>query len=268
MSEYSPEQNYADMQLLKEIAIKAGEIGLKYFNSDLKSWRKDGDSPVSEADIAIDNFLNKQLLSARPSYGWMSEESADNSERLEKTRVFIVDPIDGTRGFINGDDSWTISLAVVENGAAVVGVVYAPVRDELYCAALGHGAFCNDGQLKSQDYSYSQKTLPAYKPVINELEAMGIEVKQGQQYPSLAYRLVQVAAGNLYAGMARKGAHDWDIAGADIIISESGMSLFDACNGKPTYNKKSTRHGPLGVCRDIEFASHLKQALVKVYGCA
>ncbi len=130
---------FDDLQLLRSAAVAAGIIALGFFRQDVKSWTKDNASPVSEADLVVDRFLASTLLGGRPHYGWLSEETVDNPSRLDCDRVFIVDPIDGTRAFLRGEDCWTISLAVVENGAPVAGVVYAPARDEMYEASLGAG---------------------------------------------------------------------------------------------------------------------------------
>src|SRR5882757_3009232 len=118
MTDNPPITSYAaDLELLRTAAVTAGIIASSYFRRDLKTWTKgENASPVSEADIVLDKFLNSALTTARPNYGWLSEETVDDPIRLTHERVFIVDPIDGTRGFIKGDDSWTVSLAVVENG--------------------------------------------------------------------------------------------------------------------------------------------------------
>ena len=110
------ERDSADLELLTDLGKEAGEIALKWFRQDPQVWMKEGQSPVSEADFAIDQFLQKELMAARPDYGWLSEETDDNRERLQAERVFVVDPIDGTRGFIAGSDQWCISIAVVERG--------------------------------------------------------------------------------------------------------------------------------------------------------
>src|SRR5690606_14902808 len=115
-----PLSSYSDdLELLRTAAVPAGIIASSYFRRDLKTWTKENASPVSEADIVLDKFLHSALTTARPDYGWLSEESADDLSRLTQARTFVVDPIDGTRGFIRGEDSWTVSLAVVENGRAV-----------------------------------------------------------------------------------------------------------------------------------------------------
>jgi myo-inositol-1(or 4)-monophosphatase len=121
MPQTQPSTAEEDLQLLRSTAVTAGIIAAGYFRRDLKHWTKEHNSPVSEADIVLDKFLHSALTTARPDYGWLSEETADNPERLTKSRVFVVDPIDGTRGFIRGEDSWTVSLAVVEDGVATAG---------------------------------------------------------------------------------------------------------------------------------------------------
>ncbi|MBD8065518.1 3'(2'),5'-bisphosphate nucleotidase CysQ [Devosia sp. PTR5] len=256
-----------DLNLLRSSAVSAGIIASSYFRKDVKSWTKDNASPVSEADIVVDRFLAANLLGARPSYGWLSEETVDNPSRLECDRVFVVDPIDGTRAFLRGEDCWTVSLAVVENGVAVAGVVYAPARDELYDAVLGGGARLNGQALQRRRRAGSAPVIPAPGAVHQEMQASGLTYARGPAYPSLAYRLVQVATGKLDAAVARRGSQDWDIAGADIILKESGFSLQDVCAGPPRYNKRDVRHGALAALGDMSLKPHVHAALIKVYGC-
>lgn len=256
-----------DLKLLKSAAVHAGIIALGFFRTELKTWTKNATSPVSEADIAVDRFLANALRGARPDYGWLSEESVDSQERLSHRRVFVVDPVDGTRGFIKGEDSWTISLAVVEDGRPVAGVVYAPVRDETYVAGKGLGATCNGAPIMAMRHPGRERLIPAPAAVHHELNALGLDYEKGPLYPSLAYRLVQVAAGRLAASVARRGAQDWDIAGADIILSEAGARFEDVCNGTPIYNKEQTRHAALAATGEESLLTPLQKALRIVYGC-
>ena len=92
----------ADAELLKTTVREAGALALSLFRTDLKNWTKGASSPVSEADIAVNDLLEKRLRAATPDYGWLSEESADDAARLGKPKVWIVDPIDGTRGYLAG----------------------------------------------------------------------------------------------------------------------------------------------------------------------
>lgn len=257
-----------DLQLLRSTAVTAGIIAAGYFRRDMKHWTKEHNSPVSEADIVLDKFLHSTLTTARPDYGWLSEETVDNAERLSKSRVFVVDPIDGTRGFIKGEDSWTVSLAVVENGVPIAGAVYAPARDEMYDACLGGGARLNGQPLKRQAVpGRTVPLIPAPGAVHQELQAEGLEYARGPAYPSLAYRLVQVATGRLDAAVARRGAQDWDVAAAAVILAECGLPLEDVCIGALRFNQPEIRHGALAALGDASLRTPLHAALIRVYGC-
>ncbi|HEY9012687.1 MAG TPA: 3'(2'),5'-bisphosphate nucleotidase CysQ [Devosia sp.] len=257
-----------DLQLLRSAAVTAGIIAAGYFRRDMKHWTKEHNSPVSEADIVLDKFLHSTLTTARPDYGWLSEETADNAERLSRSRVFVVDPIDGTRGFIKGEDSWTVSLAVVEDGTAIAGVIYAPARDEMYEASLGGGARLNGQPLMRQAVpGRTAPLIPAPGAVHQELQAEGLEYARGPAYPSLAYRLVQVATGKLDAAVARRGAQDWDVAAAAVILAECGLPLEDVCIGTLRFNQPEIRHGALAALGDASLRTPLHAALIRVYGC-
>ena len=257
-----------DRELLRSAAVTAGIIASGYFRRELKTWTKENASPVSEADIVLDKFLHSALTTARPDYGWLSEETADDFDRLRRRRTFIVDPIDGTRGFIRGEDSWTVSLAVVEDGVPIAGVVYAPARDEMFDAALGEGARLNGAPLERRRPPDRQAPLiPAPGAVHQELQAAGLHYTRGPAYPSLAYRLVKVATGRLDATVVRRGAQDWDIAGAACILAEVGIGFEDVCVGPPRFNQLEIRHGALAAISEASLKPLLHAALVRVYGC-
>ena len=260
----SPEQ---DLELLRSTAVGAGIIASGYFRRNLKTWTKENASPVSEADIVLDKFLNASLLAARPDYGWLSEESVDDLKRLRHERIFVVDPIDGTRGFIRGEDSWTVSLAVVENDVPIAGVVYAPARDELYDAYIGGGARCNGKPLVPNRHPGRPAIIPAPGAVHQELQDAGLHYTRGPYYPSLAYRLVQVATGRLDAVVARRGSQDWDIAGAAVILNEAGIGFEDVCSGPPRFNLEDVRHGALAALSDQSLKPVVHKALRRIYGC-
>ncbi|MGV8953590.1 MAG: 3'(2'),5'-bisphosphate nucleotidase CysQ [Cypionkella sp.] len=256
-----------DLELLRSCAVAAGLIASSYFRREIKTWTKENASPVSEADIVVDRYLASALLAARPDYGWLSEETVDNPSRLSCSRVFVVDPIDGTRGFINGEDSWTVCLAVVENGVPIAGVVYAPARDEMYDAVKGGGARLNGAPLVRRRRAGSAPLIPAPGAVHHEMQAAGLDYVRGPAYPSLAYRLVQVATGKLDAAVSRRGSQDWDIAAAAVILDESGIGFADVCAGFPRFNKRDVRHGALAALGDMSLQPLVHAALIKVYGC-
>jgi fructose-1,6-bisphosphatase/inositol monophosphatase family enzyme len=133
-----------DAVLLVDTVRDAGALALSLFRTELKNWTKGASSPVSEADIAVNDLLEGRLRSATPAYGWLSEESADDETRLSKYRVWIVDPIDGTRGYLAGREDWCVSAALVEDGSPLLAAVFAPASDEFFLAARAHGAALND----------------------------------------------------------------------------------------------------------------------------
>ena len=133
-------ERLADLELIRGAALIAGRQAVAARAAGLETTHKSDGSPVTNADLAVDQWLRARLSSARPDYGWLSEETADDPARLARERVFIVDPIDGTRAFIGGRPWWSVSIAVVEAGRPIVGVVHAPDRDETYEAAASLGA--------------------------------------------------------------------------------------------------------------------------------
>src|SRR5699024_9555030 len=155
------------------------------------------------------------------------------------------------RAFLRGEEYWTISLAVVENGVPVAGVVYAPARDEMYDASRGGGARLNGRKLVRQRRAGAAPLIPAPGAVHQEMQASGLTYTRGPAYPSLAYRLVQVASGRLDAAVARRGSQDWDIAGAAVILAEAGLEFADVCTGFPRFNRPEVRHGALAALGDI-----------------
>ncbi len=174
---------------------EAGKIALKFFGGDYKRWSKAGGSPVTEADLAIDNFLKAELRRARPDYGWLSEESPDDSARLDARRIFVVDPIDGTVAFMKGRPHFTICAGVVEGERPIAGVVFNPATDECFTARLGKGAFLNGIPIHAGDRAEiagcrllgDKKLFTAWPPM--QIESLS----------SIAYRVALVAAGRFDA---------------------------------------------------------------------
>src|SRR5258707_10100252 len=159
-----------DAALLADTVREAGALSLSLFRTDLKNWTKGASSPVSEADVAVNDLLEKRLRSATPDYGWLSEESADDPARLERRLVWIVDPIDGTRGYLAGKEDWCVSVALVENESPLLAPVFAPASDEFFFAARGQGATCNGVALRATSGSglgFSRVAGP--KPLVERL---------------------------------------------------------------------------------------------------
>ncbi|WP_334176072.1 3'(2'),5'-bisphosphate nucleotidase CysQ [Pseudoxanthobacter sp.] len=236
----------ADLDLLAHHARRAGEIALRFFRHNPTVWTKGDTSPVSEADLAVDRYLGAALAEARPGYGWLSEETGDDGVRLSRARVFVVDPIDGTRAFIAGSPDWTISLAVVEEGRPVAAALYCPVRGEMFRAVRGGGADVDGARLAVSPLptlSGARIAAPRVLGRRSRLAEAGVE--EVPFIPSLAYRLALVAAGRIDGAAARGRACDWDLAAADLLIEEAGGALTDFAGRAVRYNRADVRHAPL-----------------------
>ena len=233
---------------LHDAARAAGDLALGYFRPGLATSAavemKAGDSPVTIADRQADALLASRLGALAPDAAWLSEETADTPARLRHSRLFIVDPIDGTRGFIAGDPRWTVSIALVEHGRPVMAVLHAPALGETYGAAAGRGAWLNNARLRvSPQAALEGGKVAGPKPLAAALRARGHSFELAEKIPSLAYRIALVADGRL--ALASDKAHEWDIAAADLIVEEAGAALVDD-EGRPLrYNKANLQHGNL-----------------------
>ena len=254
----------AALPALTAAARRGGATALAYFRlgrpTSASVAYKAGDSPVTAADLAADKALAELLRPAFPEAGWLSEESEDGAERLGKTQLLIVDPIDGTRAFMRGDPCWTVAVALIERGAPVAGVVYAPALEETFAASRGGGASLNGAPIRAARLaSLDGATVAGPRGLVSALAAnAGFRPAPGPRTPSLAYRLASVAAGRIAIGAAGAEAHDWDIAAADVILRESDAALRE--NGAEVrYNQPRTRHDRL-LAAPLEWLARLTAA--------
>jgi myo-inositol-1(or 4)-monophosphatase len=221
-----------DLALLEDRVRAAGRIALRYFCGNYRRWSKEGGSPVTEADLAIDAFLKSELNGARPDYGWLSEESMDDPSRLQCKEVFIVDPIDGTVAFMKGRPHFTICASVVKEGRPVAGVVFNPAADECFTAAWGLGARLNGVPI----HAGSQTELSGARLLGNKTLLAEWPVAEVANFSSIAYRVVLVAAARYDAMISLTAKRDWDMAAADIVIGEAGGKLVGAEGAPLRYN--------------------------------
>ncbi len=228
-----------DLKLLEEAAKEAGHIARRYFKADPEVRDKgDGQGPVTEADLAVNRMLHSDLLQARPDYGWLSEESTDTAARLERPRVFIVDPIDGTRAFIAGENTFAHSLAVAEDGEVVSAVVHLPMKGLTYSATRGGGAFLNGEPIRASEQPLMQQaralvTGATLKP---DLWPGGVPDLTRKFRPSLAYRMCLVAEGRYDAMLTLRPTWEWDVAAGDLIACEAGARVTTPDAAAPRYN--------------------------------
>jgi myo-inositol-1(or 4)-monophosphatase len=218
---------------------------------------KSGGSPVTAADLAVDAHLGERLRRAEPSFGWLSEETADDPVRLDRRYVWVVDPIDGTRSFARGDPDWTVAIGLVEDGVPVLGVVYAPVTGEMYAAVRGGGAMLDETPIAvSGKTELSGCRIAGPRPLLDALDEEGPTFLRSPRTHSLALRIARIAEGRIDVGVAEAHAHDWDLAAAHVILSEAGGALIGRDGRVPVYNRPSTKHtaiaaGPAPLARNL-----------------
>lgn len=228
-----------DLQLLLDAAKASGEIARKYFKADPDMWDKgDGQGPVTEADLAIDRMLHGELLAARPDHGWLSEETDDDTTRLGHDRVFIVDPIDGTRAFIAGRDHFAHSIAIAEQGKVIAAVVHLPMKDKTYTAIKDGGAFLNGHAISptAQTVMEDAEILVNSRMMKPEYWRAGVPAFKQHFRPSLAYRMCLTAEGRFDAMLTLRPTWEWDVAAGDLIACEAGAIVTTATNQRTTYN--------------------------------
>ncbi len=239
---------------ITDAARRAGEVALRDFHwggkTSAQVHTKYGGSPVTTADLAVDRYLRERLSAAFPGDGWLSEETADDLSRLEMANLLVVDPIDGTRAFLTGDPRWAVSIAYIHDGRPIAGVIHAPALGQTYQAALGCGARLDDASIHATRRPQLDGALVGGpRSMVGALaKAAHVELAAAPRIPSLALRLAQVADGGLDVGLASTSASDWDVAGADVILSEAGALLSDVRGQIVHYNRQSMRHGVLLAC--------------------
>jgi myo-inositol-1(or 4)-monophosphatase len=226
-------------------AVRAGgDIALKTFRGPLKSWTKRKDSPVCEADIAVNELLHERL--AGDGIGWLSEESLDDARRLSARQVWVIDPIDGTRAYIAGLPDWSIAAALVEDGRPIAAALFAPVTEELFTATAGGGAFRNGIAIAvTAGDALDGAKLNGPRSYLERLQRVCPEVVATPRVHSLALRFARVAQGTLDAAFASGNSHDWDLAAADLLVHEAGGLLTTLAERAPVYNRATPVHESL-----------------------
>lgn len=228
-----------DLELIERSVREAGAIAREIFAGHWKTWSKSDGSPVTEADLAVNKYLTEHLRAARPDYAWLSEESEDDRSRFSASRIFVVDPIDGTLAFVKRRPHFTICVAVVENERPVSSCVYNPITDECFTAAAGDGAFLNGTRLHvSAVANLEDSNMLASKATFNHPRWEQPWPPMHVENPnSIAYRVALVAAGKFDAAITMASLHDWDLAAADLVICEAGGLLTSVDGAEPRYNR-------------------------------
>lgn len=229
-----------DLKLLLDAAEAADKIALKYYKKDVDTWDKDGaQGPVTQADLEIDQMLNAELLAARPDYGWLSEETEDTPKRLNHDTVFIVDPIDGTKSFMNGHENFATSIAIARNRIVETAVVHCPVKKLTFWATQGKGAFLNGEPIfhNGANKVHSARVLATGAQMKSSLWWDQVPPIERHFRSSLAYRLCLVAQGRFDGMITLRDTWEWDVAAGDLICREAGAKVSDRQKNIPIYNQ-------------------------------
>jgi len=233
-------------QVAEDAAREAGRAILKYYRKGYDVRDKGADSPVTSADLEANQVLRDRLGRAFPDFGWLSEESADSPDRLSRTTLWVVDPLDGTRDFILGTDEFAVSVGLVRDGRPVLGVVYVPPLDLLYTAAEGHPARLNGGRIAPSATSKVSEARLIVSRSESERDGLGevlkqVSVRHVDYTGSAALKLARVAAGEADAYVTLTPKNEWDFCAGEAILSEAGGRVTDGRGETFRYNRKQTR---------------------------
>jgi myo-inositol-1(or 4)-monophosphatase len=233
-----------ELNAARAAALAAGEILERHYRErKFRIDQKGKDNPVTSADFEADRKIKDLLCGGFPDYGWLSEETADSAERLGRERVWIVDPLDGTKEFIQGVPEFVVAIALVEAGEPVVGVTYNPIKHELFYGA--HGAGCH---LDGREVRVTRTRTLAHAKVL----ASRSETRRGEwkayagklavnPIGSVAYKLALVAAGRADATFTRSPKSEWDIASGAALILEAGGRMTDIDGAELRFNRPSVK---------------------------
>lgn len=244
MSKADQIDSTAEHAVAVDAAREAGAVAMSYFGGQFAQWDKGDESPVTEADIAVDNLLRKRLGDAFPGHGWLSEETEDNPDRLARHRIWIVDPIDGTRAFMRGEPHFTICIALVEQARPICAIVFNPATGEMYEAVRGAGARLNGQPIAPSGKAQLEGARMLGTPSFYQSKRWAVPWPDIhiEKRNSIAYRIALVAAGQFDGCLGLSSVNDWDLAAADLIIQEAGGRICRRDGAELLYNQRSVRH--------------------------
>lgn len=218
-----------------EIAAEAGRLAMARWETEFRRWEKVPGSPVCEVDLEVDALLRQRLGGLLPDAGWLSEETADDRARLSARRVWVVDPIDGTRDYLRHRPGWAVSVALVEDGAPVIGVLDAPARGERWTAEAGKGAWRGGERL----HVAARDRLAGARVPADQLPRVDGDLVMVAKPNSIALRIAMVAAGEADLLATIRWGNEWDVAAAVLIAREAGAAITDALGRPLAFNTPS-----------------------------
>ncbi|RZF64863.1 3'(2'),5'-bisphosphate nucleotidase CysQ [Sphingomonas populi] len=220
---------------IADIAAEAGALAMARWQTDFARWEKSPGNPVSDIDLEVNALLHARLSALDPEAGWLSEETADSAARLSCSRLWVVDPIDGTRDYLRGRPGWSVSVALIENGMPLIGVLDAPARGEVWLATRGGGALRNGAALQASD----RTELVGARVPTDALPKADRDLVIVDKPNSIALRIAMVAAGEADLVATARWGNEWDIAAAALIATEAGAIITDALCGALAFNTEA-----------------------------
>ncbi len=231
-------------RILSEAMMLAGEAALRFASDGFEISTKPDQSPVTSADLAINRILQSSLLSAFPDDGWLSEESPDDSTRLHKSRIWVIDPIDGTKAFIRGEPEFCISAALIEKGRPIVAAILNPSTDELISAVRGGGLLLNHTPIPPQELLTDRQPVVALSPwerQIGRFESLGPHTAS-HPMRSIAWALALAAIGRIHAVATLEPENEWDVAAGTLLIEEAEGTMCDGSGEGLEFNRPVPRY--------------------------
>ncbi len=234
-----------NQQLTTAIAAarEAGNVIRKWYDGAVTVTEKGHDNPLTEADTEADRVLRETLLGAYPDYGWLSEETKDSPDRLQRRRVWIVDPLDGTKEFIQHIPEFCVCIGLVEDGQPVLGVSYNPATDEMFAGAVGTPVLLNDAPVHVTPLA----DLPQARVLASRSEVKRGEWSEFEQdfrvelTGSVAFKFALIAAGRADATFSLTPKNEWDICAGTALVNLAGGKVTDRYGQPLTFNRPNPK---------------------------
>ena len=226
-----------DAELLNHAVREAGALALSYFGKPHKHWVKADHSILTEADLAVNDYLHKTLMGARPRYGWLSEESPDDLSRTAKQMCWVLDPIDGTRSFHLGRNEWCIACALVDGESVELSAIYQPTLDKFFSAARGQGSTCNGTTMVTQSGNTLEGARLAGNPsAFKKLAPSGV-ARMDMAFTPQILRLCMLAENRADIVVAFGPKNDWDVAAGVLLATEVGAKVTTEAGTTMKFNQ-------------------------------
>lgn len=253
-----------EMDVLSMAIRKAGAEALRFAVDGFETIQKPDQSPVTSADLAVNEVLLSHLMSAFPEDGWLSEESPDHLDRLQKRRVWVVDPIDGTKAFISGEPEYCISVGLIEQGRPIVAGIFNPSTDELFTATRGGGLRLNNEPVPppaSWSSRQSVLALNQWEQQIGRFTSLEPSINK-RAIRSIAWVLALASTGRIEGVVTWEPENEWDVAAGTLLITEAGGTISDGLGQELLFNQREPRYRGI-----IATGPHCPEALARQLRC-